>query len=157
MKLWKKNKRVERELPSFINVGLYRFNQKLIAFAAYLQHKTNSYSKGSKKLVLLLFIIVFVTKSITLFVHSIKGSQKKSIAISRIKTIPVEREEPQTLLITKSEFLKIQKFKYYIDSLSTTAKGKKIKDSLLINRPQLMDSVNFLVSLYLEQLKSKVK
>ena len=157
MKLWRKNKNIEKELPSFLKAGLIRFNGRLISIANSLQQRTNHYSPRKKKLLLLLFVTVFVTESSLVIIQSITRKSKTSIAATRIKTIPVEFEKNIAPLITKSEFIKIQKFKNYIDSLSTTAQGRKLKDSLLHNRPQLMDSVNFLINLYLEQSKTLVK
>ena len=157
MKLWRRNKNVEKELPSFVKAGLTRFNGWLINIANSMQQRTNLYSLRKKKVLLLLFVIVFVAESSVVIIQSITRKSKTPIAVTRIKTIPVESDERIAPLIEKSEFLKIKKFKNYIDSLSTTTKGRKLKDSLLHNRPQLMDSVNFLINLYLEQSKTLVK
>lgn len=157
MKWWRKNKKVERELPFYVKAGLSRFNSRLISIANFLQQRTNNYSLRKKKLLLLLFVIVFVAESSVVTIQSITQKNKISIAVTRIKTIPVESSESTTPHITKAEFLKIKKFKNYIDSLSTTAEGIKRKDSLLHNRPQLMDSVNFLINLFLEQSKTLAK
>jgi hypothetical protein len=155
MKLWRKNKRINRELPSFVTNALQRFNYRLIKFANFLQQKTNGYSLRRKKILLLLFVTVFITESTIVIIQSTKQNKKHTIAVARIKRIPIEQEPDQAPIITRSEFLKIQGFKAYVDSLSTTAKGRKLRDSLLTGRPQLMDSVNFLINLYLEQLKTK--
>lgn len=157
MKLWRRNKKAERELPSFIKAGLIRFNERLIKIANYLQEKTNHYSVKKKKFLLLLFLVVFIAESTMVTIQSITQRSTTSIAVTRIKSIPVESNGTTAPLITKTEFLKIQKFKNYIDNLSKTAQGKKFKDSLLHDRVHLMDSVNFLVNLYLEQSKTSVK
>jgi hypothetical protein len=157
MKLWRKNKRAGRELPSLVKAGLVYFNQKLIQAANFLQQKTNSYSAARKKVLLLFFMVVFAAGSTVVIVRSLQPGKSAAINVSRIKTPTVETGENQTTVITKHEFFKIQKFKQYIDSLGSTGKGRKLKDSLLHNRPHLMDSVNFLVNLYLEQSKTLVK
>jgi hypothetical protein len=157
MKLWRRNKKTGNELPSFIKAELIRFNERLINIANFLQQKTNNYSLRRKKILLILFVIVFVTESGVVMIQSIKRKNKTPIDINRIKTIPVESSEQSTLRITKTEFLKIEKFKSYIDRLNATTQGKKIRDSFLHNRPHLMDSVNYLVNLYLEQSKTSVK
>ena len=157
MKLLSKNKSVDREMPSFIIAVMIRFNQKLIRLACFLQQKTNGYSIRKKKLLLLLFLAVFIVKSTLVFIQSINTRNSTPINITRLKTIPIQSKEHQTPIITKEEFLKIQRFKGYMDSLSTTAKGRRLRDSLLQNRPHLMDSVNFLVTLHLEQLKNKAQ
>jgi hypothetical protein len=157
MKLWRRNKKAGRELPSFLKPGLSRFNGRLIAVSNFLQQKTNNYSLRKKKVLLLLFVIVFVTQSSIVTIHSFTRKTKSPFTVTRIKPIPVESRENIASVITKAEFLKIQRFRNYIDSLSTAINGRKRKDSLLHNRPQLMDSVNFLINLYLEQLKTSVK
>jgi hypothetical protein len=157
MKLWRKSKRVEKELPSFLKIGLVKFNQRLIGIANFLQEKTNGYSVKKKKILLLLFVIVFFAETTAVIIQAVKQRSKTSIAVTRIKTIPVETTKPAVPLITKTEFLRIQRFKNYIDSLNISTQGKKLRYSLLHNRPHLMDSVNYLISLYLEQLKNKEK
>lgn len=157
MKLWRKNKNIEKELPSFLKAGLVRFNGRMISIANFLQQKTNHYSLRKKKILLLLFVTVFVTESSLVIIQSITRKSKTPITVTRIKSIRVESDEQIAPLITKNEFLKIQRFKYYIDSLGTTAQGRKLKDSLLHSLPHLMDSVNFLINLYLEQSKILVK
>jgi hypothetical protein len=157
MKLWRKNKRLERELPSFLKAGLSRFNGWLISIANFLQRKTNSYSTGKKKFLLLLFVLVFVTQSGVVIIQSSTRKIKTMPGVNRIKTLTIPPGEKNTPRITKTQFLKIQKFKNYIDSLSRTARGRRLKDSLLQNRPQLMDSVSFLINLFLEQSKTLVK
>lgn len=157
MKLWRKNKKLRKELPFFLMAGLNRFNGRLITIANFLQQKTNHYSVRKKKLLLILFVIVFLTESSIVTIQSIRRKTKSSFTVTRIKPIPIESDEGIVLAITKGEFLKIQRFRNYIDSLNRTVEGRKRKDSLLYNRQQLMDSVNFLINLYLEQLKTSVK
>ena len=157
MKRWRKNKKVEKELPSFLKAGLDRFNRRLISIASSLQQRTNHYSLIKKKVLLLLFMIVFVAESSVVLVQSITRKNKTPIEVTRIKAIRVESSDKSTPTITNTEFLKIKKFKTYIDSLSTSTAGRKRKDSLLHNRPQLMDSVNFLINLFLEQSKTFMK
>lgn len=157
MKLWRKNKKLKKELPSFIAAGLNRFNGRLIAIANFLQQKTNKCSPGKKKFLLLVFVSGFVTESSIVTIQSLTRESKPSFTVTRIKPIPIESYKNVVTVITKAEFQRIQKFKEFIDSLNRTAKGRKRKDSLLYNRPQLMDSVNYLINLYLEQLKTSVK
>lgn len=157
MKLWRRNRNVEKELPSFVKAGLNRFNGWLINIANSLQQRTNHFSLRKKKVLLLLFVIVFVAESSIVTIQSFTRKTKSSFTVARIKPIPIEYDKSVAPVITKTEFLRIQRFKNYIDSLSTTTQGRKRKDSLLDNRPQLMDSVNFLINLYLQQSKTLVK
>ncbi|HWI93875.1 MAG TPA: hypothetical protein VNT20_21495 [Flavisolibacter sp.] len=157
MKLWRKNKKLKREIPSFLTAALARVNGRLISIANFLQQKTNNYSPKKKKLLLLLFVIAFLTESSNITIQSLTRKTKTSFTVTRIKPILIESDKTVAPVVTKTEFLRIQRFRNYIDSLSTTTQGKKLKESLLHSRPELMDSVNFLINLYLEQLKTSVK
>lgn len=157
MKLWRKNNRADREWPSVLKAILIRCNQQLIKIAYFLQQKTNSYSTRKKKILLLLFLVVFVIESSIAIIQSFSKRNTSSILITGIKTLRVENNFIQTPKISKAELLKIQRFKNYIDSLNTTVQGRTIKESLLHDRPNLMDSVNFLVNHYLEQSKTEGK
>lgn len=154
MKLWRRNKRVE-ELPSFLRAGLIKFNQRLHSIANFLQQKTNDYSQRKKKVLLALLTCVFISESMMIIVQSFTRKSETAISITRIKTIPLQKGQTQNLFITEKEFLRIQSFKNTIDSLNATPARRKLRDSLLHNRPHLMDSVNFLINLYLEQSKTK--
>lgn len=154
MKLWRKNK-ADRELPSFITSGLSRLQKWLIGMANFLQRKTNRYSVKKKKLLLLLFTIVFLTESSIVTIQSLRRRNIKPVAIDRIKTIPIENNSSDVKVITREELQKIKRFKNYIDSLHTTVQGEKFSDSLLHDRPHLMDSINFLINLFSEQSKTK--
>jgi len=123
--------------------------------ANFLQRKTNGYSTRTKKLWLLLFVILFVAESSIVTIQSIQRKNINSISVTRIRTIPIERNTTATPRFAKSELPKIQRFKNYIDSLSTTVRGRKLRDSLLHYRPHLMDTINFLINVYLEQSKKK--
>ena len=144
-------------LSPFVKAGLALFNRKLIALAGLLQKKTNRYSPARKKILLLLFTTVFVAASTLVTMHAIRAVQVRPLPLTRIKMPPVEKGQGPTPVVTTSSFLRIRRFKDFIDSLGTTAAGAKRRDSLLSGRPLLMDSVNFLINLYLKQFKTKQK
>jgi hypothetical protein len=81
MKLCRKNKKLERELPSFLKAGLSRFNDWFISIADFLQRKTNSYSTGKKKLLLLLFVLVFVAESGVVIIQSSTRKNKTMLEV----------------------------------------------------------------------------
>lgn len=148
MKLWRKKGAVEKELPSFLNTGLTRINHWLISAANYLQCKTNGYSCKKKKLLLMVFTLVFVLGSAGITIQGFKRSNENFITVTRIKTVRLQEESKIIPEIGRQELLKIERFKNYVDRLSTTVKGRTIKDSLLRNRPHLMDSVDYLINLF---------
>lgn len=157
MKRWSNNKKTGKELPSFVNTALARLNQHLVRIASVLQAKTNAYSTKKKKVLLLFFVALFIAGSAAVTIQSVVKKSKAPIVLTRMKTLPVEKGKGSGIAITRAEFLKIQKFRNYIDSLNATAKGRSIRDSLLHNRPHLLDSVNLLMNLYSEQLKLEEK
>jgi hypothetical protein len=63
--------------------------------------------------------------------------------------------DPQpTPAISETDFMKIQSFISYMDSLSKSKQGIIIRDSILLIRPGLMDSVLTIKTLYYSQKKS---
>lgn len=56
-------------------------------------------------------------------------------------------------MITKTDIDKIGLFKKGLDSLSSSPFGKRIYDSILLARPQLLDSLHLIESYYQSQLK----
>ena len=58
-----------------------------------------------------------------------------------------------TVIITKEEYDKIQRFRKYMDSLPRSLSGKKLYESILINRPRLMDSIILIENIYQSQTK----
>ena len=148
MKLFIKNKRTKTELPSFLKTRLTRFNQQLHRTADYFQATTNNYPVKKKKCFLVVFVTVFALESTIITVRSFSGSKENFITVSRIRTIPLQKNSKIIPAVGAHELWKIQKFKTYIDSLSATPQGIKMKDSLLFSRPHLIDSINLLISLY---------
>jgi len=100
---------------------------------------------------------VFLGESATVAIRGILGKYRSMVAVTRIKSIPLQLNATNVPRIAKKEFLRFQWFKAYTDSLETTLQGRKRKDSLLCDRPHLMDSINYLIHLYLEQSKTLVK
>jgi hypothetical protein len=57
--------------------------------------------------------------------------------------------------ISKEEFQRIENFKSYLDSLAKTNAGKRIFDSIIANRPGLIDSLSIVENLYQTQTTNK--
>lgn len=157
MRRWRTRKTAKSVLASFVKAGLGRCNQQLMVLADRLQKITNRYSPVRKKLLLLLFTAVFAAASTLIMIHAIRAVQVRSLPLTRIKMPPIETGQGSLPVITNATYVRLRWFKDVIDSLGTTAAGAKQRDSLLSRRPLLMDSVNFLINLYLEQIKTKQK
>lgn len=151
----KKKKKPVGLAPLLIRI-LVAFNNKLISFGYYLQQKMASYSIRKQKILLLLFCLLFTSESVFILYNGFKKKNFRCYAAVPIQTIPlVKRKEPAYTSISLQELRPIHRFKLYLDSLSRTHKGKRIKDSLLVVRPYLMDTLYYLENRYNEQLKNK--
>lgn len=122
-------------------------------WAAFMQRKTEQLSDRSKKYTIVLFCLLAGGYSLYTIGESLSINKKKSIAITSIKTpnhITQKGGEINdgTITISEHEFNKIQTFKSYMDSLGKSVTGRKIADSILLNRPGLMDSIIQLERLY---------
>lgn len=58
-----------------------------------------------------------------------------------------------TSIVAKEEYEKIQRFRQYMDSLERSPSGKKLYNSILINRPGLLDSIILIENIYQSQIK----
>jgi len=151
MKLFRKQKRKQRELPPFLIRQLLYLNNKLHVFAAWLQQKTNRFSSKKIKILFLAFCLTSLSISIIVISQSFKKDNRNLYNISPIRIIPLLKEERTRTVINEREFKRIHSFKIYLDSLQTTVKGKLKFDSLLSTRPHLTDTINYLENLYYEQ------
>ena len=151
MKLFRKQKRKQWELPSFLIRQLLYLNNKLRVFATWLQQKTNEFSSKKVKKILLVFCLICLSVSILVLYQSFKLDNTNLYFISPIRTIPLLKEPVIRPLFNEREFKRIHSFKIYLDSLQTTTKGKLTFDSLLSTRPHLTDTINYLETLYYEQ------
>lgn len=151
MKLFRKQKRKQRELPPFLIRQLLYLNNKLHVFAGWLQQKTNEFSSKKIKILFLVFCLTFLSVSIIVMFQSFKRDNRNLYNISPVRIIPLLKEQRIRPVINEQEFKRIHGFKIYLDSLQTTAKGKLEFDSLLSTRPLLTDTINYLENLYYEQ------
>lgn len=109
------------------------------------------------KVALILFCMVFGITSLAIMVKAIWVSKPNNIVA--VKPIKVSRyighaENATTVpehFISKKEYSRLEQFRGYIDSLAGSADGKKIKDSILSQRPKLLDSLAMVEQLYNKQ------
>lgn len=129
-------------------------------WADWMQDKTERLSGKGKVIVLLLFSLAVGGYSIYLIAASIFGEQNHALSVTSIKKpqyLSRSGEERLTAAsgINKEDYLKVHRFKEYMDSLARSPTGRLIYDSILISRPGLMDSVRFIEKSYQSQLKNK--
>lgn len=124
-----------------------------------MQKESEHLSATGKKLALIMFCFIGVCSSIYLITVNIFYKNNSSdlliISIPLPKHVFENDENRNHVIISETEFKKIENFKKYMDSLSKSISGDKIKDSILKFRPLLMDSVMQLEKLY--QLQENYK
>jgi hypothetical protein len=128
--------------------------------AVFMQRKTEQLSARSKKIIIVFFCMVTGGISLYTIGVSLSPSQKRSFEITKMKasknlTRTGDENINTVMNITKHELDNIQTFEAYMDSLNTSDAGRKIADSILLNRPGLIDSIFKLKQIYLQQSSKK--
>jgi hypothetical protein len=109
------------------------------------------------KVALILFCLLFGITSLTIMVKAIwTVKPDNSVVIKHVK-IPVYIGHTQDEVaipdhfISKKEYNRLEQFRIYMDSLDGSTNGIKIKDSILSQRPKLLDSLAMVEQLYNKQ------
>ncbi len=122
-----------------------------------LNEKAAKWQPERIKVALILFCLVFGVTSLTIMVKAIWVSKPNYIIA--VKPVKASRyightENATTVpehFISKKEYSRLEQFRGYMDSLDSSADGKKIKDSILSQRPKLLDSLAMVEQLYNKQ------
>ncbi len=127
-------------------------------WAAFMQRHTERLSAKWKVIMLLFFCLCAGGLSLLFIARSFMSNHAVSFRVTQVKTprhIGKSGEENTgaILLVTKHEYERIQLFRKYMDSLAKSASGKKIYDSILFERPGLMDSIILIENIYQSQTK----
>ncbi|MCI9843651.1 hypothetical protein [Flavobacterium pectinovorum] len=127
--------------------------------AQWLERKTAHFSRLNWIVVLFTFIVFTGGCSIYLIVNSFSNNKSRNITIAPITKptnhIPLKEKPPQlNAIISKIEFEKITSFRKYMDSLGRSPTGKKTHDSIVLNRPGLLDSLTIIENYYYSHLKN---
>jgi hypothetical protein len=148
------NNAQQHQLSGFLLIHAY-IQAAQNRFASYLQMKTNDLTNSRKKMLLLLFTLLFGGSSIAVMCYSFMtvNVPVQSSAITFPKYSPVNKPKfhLQDSLITHSEYDRIGQFKHYLEQLQEDAACKKIYDSLVQARPYLLDSIHKVDSIYLNK------
>lgn len=128
-----------------------------LKWAAWMQHKAERLSGKGKAVVLSLFCLLAGGYSSFLAISSSSGKPPPLAHIEQTKDVhpPGDGFSHAPVVITKDEYRKTQRFRQYLDSLDQTPSGGKLLDSLMANRPGLLDSVLLFENLYQSQIKNK--
>jgi hypothetical protein len=157
--LFKKNHKKKRldaedEEPLAILTRWKAFKQQL---ADSLQEKYELLSSQTKKFTLILFCVLFGGSSVAIIIHSLT-TKAKPVKIASISRPAHANDDSQSTLqpdsiITKQEYNRVLQFENYMLALKTDSTGRKRFDSIIKNRPHLMDSISLFEKIYLSQTK----
>ena len=124
-------------------------------FALFMDRKVNRLSVRSKKFGLMVFVGLSVLICVSILIETFTGSHKaSSLKIGHIHKQSMSNGEVRvSSSIPESQYKRIVAFHYYMDSLSFSASGRKVYDSITRCRPGLLDSAKQLENLYHSQNK----
>lgn len=129
-------------------------------WADRLQEKSEQLSSTGRWVFLCLFLIIFGGGSVFIAWQALVcTTPQASLPINRITPASTDgsgtMEEPfsNQPLVPAREHQAILVFRHYLDSLQQTEDGRLIRDSILKQRPGLMDSLDMLERMYLLQSK----
>jgi hypothetical protein len=106
-------------------------------------------SPGRAK-VILVIAFLFATGYCTMMVAYSFGKTGKILlkTVTGIQPVAIGKTVPDLPSGVPAFIKRIERFKHYLDSLSKTDDGRKIRDSLLLRRPGLLDSIQRIEAIY---------
>ncbi|MEL1254051.1 hypothetical protein AAEO57_09715 [Flavobacterium sp. DGU38] len=164
MKFTFKRKNKKSDVTATVKNNLWqKFDQANLRLqykcANWLKNKTAHFSRLNWIVILFAFIVFTGGCSIYLIVKSFSGKPTENITVipitKPVNSIPL-KEKPLELstIISKTEFEKIKSFRKYMDSLTRSPTGKKTYDSIVSDRPRLLDSLTIFENYYYSHLKN---
>lgn len=126
--------------------------------ANWLERKTAHLTRLNWIVILLCFTVFTSGCSIYLIVNSFSVNKTRNITVTPItkptNLVPTKEKPPQlNTIISETEFEKITRFRKYMNSLGRSPTGKKMHDSIVLNRPGLLDSLTIVENYYYSHLK----
>jgi hypothetical protein len=154
--LFKRKKKIQEASPlqdKMVNGIVEKVTTFQLRWASFMQRSCERFSIKAKKYITVITVLFASVYSLYIIASSIIQKPKKAYRIATIHTPAYttktgEEKIFSNNLIPEKEYHKIIRFHQYMDSLNQTTKGKKIADSILHNRPGLMDSTLQLKKLY---------
>lgn len=150
-----KENAAQERLANNIVSACIRFQQR---WADFMQHHTERLSRNGKLIILSLFCLTAGSLSVYFIVSSVMSRKASSITVIHFKQPPyaVKSGDENTkalVIVSEAEYTKILRFKLYMDSLARSPSGKELYESILSERPGLMDSVLLIEKIYQSQNK----
>lgn len=150
----KGNAAQERVANNIVSVCI-RLQQR---WADFMQRHTERFSRNGKLIILSLFCVTAGSLSVYLIWSSVTSHKASSFTVIHFKKPPyaVKSGDENTkalVIVSEAEYEKIQRFRFYMDSLARSPSGKELYDSILSQRPGLMDSILLIENIYQSQIK----
>jgi hypothetical protein len=145
----------------FVQKAAQRINKWQHACADKLQDRSERLSLGTKKAILIAFVLLFGGASGVITWRAITAHQAQSaVLIHPIVVSPPagglrdKSMSPFSERISSREYQIVRSFHHYLDSLSGSPSGEIVRDSILRERPGLLDSLMEIENLYLKEEKA---
>lgn len=160
MRLFRKRENTKTHLQAanklWEGIGIF-FTKKQQAWTKWMEHRTENLNHNQWLLVLGLFVLLSGGYSSYLISTSVlsKGTMIFSItSIQKPITATPEGKNKPAFVLTKKEYQKINRFRLYMDSLKRNPEGKVEYNKIILHRPGLMDSLDFIETYYRSQIKN---
>ena len=161
--LFRKRKKTEAAEPGQIHDRVLRqmVNACLrlqTGWARWMDRRTEHLSRRTLFLLLLAFIVLADGYCIYLIGQSFSGNQANAFSVTPIKKpgrvlqTGDAASEPE-MIISKTDYQRIIRFRGYMDSLTRSPAGKAVYDSIILSRPGLPDSIRLIEKIYQSQIK----
>lgn len=148
-----KQNAAQDKLANRIVSACIRWQQK---WADFMQRRAERLSANGKRIALVLFCLVSGSLSLYLIANSLLKRRPSNIHIVQLSQShnaakAGDENIKAKIIISKGDYQKIQRFRYYMDSLSNNSSGRRTYDSILIHRSGLMDSLYLIEKIYQSQ------
>lgn len=144
----------DRVLRQMVNACL----RMQTGWALWMGRRTQHLSRITLLLLLLAFIALASGYSIYLIGQSFSGPQANAFSVTPIiKPGHVlqtgDAASQPDMIISKTDYQRIIRFRGYMDSLARSPTGKVVYDSIVLSRPGLPDSIRLIEKIYQSQIK----
>ena len=144
----------DRILKQMVNTCLRLQN----GWAQWMVRRTQHLSRKTLLLLLLTFTALAGGYSIYLIWQSFSGNQANAFSVTSIKKPghvlqTGDAASQPDMIVSKADYQGIIRFRGYMDSLTRSPTGKATYDSIILNRPGLLDSIRVIEEIYQSQTK----
>lgn len=144
---------MQDKVATKIGEGIHKIQ---LLWAGWISRQSSKLSPFTLKLVLGLYFSVMAAVSFFYLLTVFRGSDKvRADIVQGTVRLPSFDRSDQSLIhgeiVPEELFDRIQSFKKSMDSLATTPQGLRKRDSLLLGRPHLLDSISEIQRIYLMQ------